>query len=129
MTEIYEIGPKVLPKEWISMGGFGPAGWAYQKDDGLRVIMTIGPAMSLDPVSQQRCESEWLHVSFSRHKRIPDYGDMVEVKEIFIGKDLKAIMVLPAEKEHVNIHPNCLHLWACLDRDPLPDFTQGTGMI
>jgi hypothetical protein len=28
-----------------------------------------------------------------------------------------------------NIHPNCLHLFCCLDGDPLPDFTGGMGTI
>jgi hypothetical protein len=29
----------------------------------------------------------------------------------------------------VNIHPNCLHLFVCVDNDPLPDFTRGEGLL
>ncbi len=28
-----------------------------------------------------------------------------------------------------NIHPNVLHLFVCLDGDPLPDFTRGKGSL
>ena len=50
--------------------------------------------------------------------------DLKEVKRVFVGEDKKAIMVFPPESEHVNIHPNCLHLYAPLGEDPLPDFSK-----
>ena len=71
----------------------------------------------------------WLHASIARPKMMPTYDDLTELKQTFIGKDRKAIMVLPAEAEHVNIHNYCLHLFACLGEDPLPDFTKGSGQI
>lgn len=71
----------------------------------------------------------WLHTSYSRKNRTPTYEDTVLIKENFIGKDQKAIMVFPKESEHVNIHPYCLHLWSCEDSDILPDFTNGMGSI
>lgn len=71
----------------------------------------------------------WLHVSFSYPDRMPDYYDMKRVKDLFIGPNLKAIMVLPEKREHVNVHPYCLHLFSCLSGDPLPDFTSGMGLI
>lgn len=63
----------------------------------------------------------WLHVSFSRD-RMPDYSDITFIKQQFFGDHFKAIMVFPAKNEHVNIHPNCLHLWSNLESDILPDF-------
>jgi len=71
----------------------------------------------------------WRHVSFSRPNRMPSYDDMMRVKLDFIGENCKAIMVLPAKSEHVNIHDYCLHLYAPINHDPLPDFTMGSGMI
>ena len=71
----------------------------------------------------------WIHVSLSRRSRIPDYNDITKIKRDFIGENKKAIMIFPKKTEHVNIHPYCLHLWSCIDEDPLPDFTQGTGSI
>ena len=62
-------------------------------------------------------EKWWLHVSLSHPEKIPSYMDVAEVKRIFVGKDRQAIQVFPKESEHVNLHPRCLHLWACLDPD------------
>lgn len=71
----------------------------------------------------------WLHVSFSRKSRIPDYLDITRTKRDFIGDDRKAIMIFSEKENHVNLHPYCLHLWCCLDGDGLPDFTQGKRSI
>jgi len=65
----------------------------------------------------------------SHQKRITNYEELTYLKRHWAGDDRKCIMVLPAKKEHVNIHPNVLHLFCCLDEDPLPDFTRGLGMI
>lgn len=64
----------------------------------------------------------WLHVSMSRPSRLPTWQDVRRVKDAFIGKDKKAIQVLPSDREYVNIHPHVLYLFHCLDGDPLPDF-------
>lgn len=72
---------------------------------------------------------KWLHTSYSRKSRIPTYEDTVFIKNNFIGKDKKAVMIFPEESEHINIHPFCLHLWTCLDGDELPDFTHGINSI
>ena len=52
-----------------------------------------------------------------------------EAKELFVGRDEFAYQVIPPRDQHVNIHPNVLHLWSCLDGSPLPDFTRGTGSL
>ncbi len=69
----------------------------------------------------------WLHVSASHKNRPPTWDKMCEVKRLFIGPDLRAIQVHPPASEYVNIHPYCLHLWACLDGDGLPDFRKDGG--
>ena len=71
----------------------------------------------------------WLHVSFARKSRMPEYTDMAIVKRLFIGEDRKAIMILPEKRNHVNIHRYCLHLWSCLDGDGLPEFSHGIGTL
>lgn len=71
----------------------------------------------------------WMHVSCSHQDRVPNWHEMARVKEAFIGPDRKAIQVLPARAEHVDLHPTCLHWWACLDGDPLPDFRLENGEI
>ena len=88
-------------------------GAAYGNGLGLRVI-----------VSGAYYEGKkWIHVSLSRRTRMPTYDDLVMVKRAFLGPDRKAIMVLPEERNHVNIHPYCLHLWHCVDGDGLPEFS------
>ena len=64
----------------------------------------------------------WLHVSYSLANSIPSYEQSCWVKKNIVGADRKAIMVFPQEAEHCNLHSNCLHLWSCLEADPLPDF-------
>lgn len=64
---------------------------------------------------------EWLHISFSRKSRIPDYKDIQLVRKDFIGKDKKCFMVFPSEEHYVNIAENCLHLWYS-EENTVPDF-------
>lgn len=64
----------------------------------------------------------WIHVSCSRSDRLPSWSDLRKVKDAFIGRERKAIQVLPPASEYVNFHPYVLHLWCCLDGDGLPDF-------
>lgn len=92
----------------------GHAGFIAQRMvDELLVISTYG---------REEDEKLWQHVSTSYRNRIPDYDNLCIVKRTFIGQDRKAIQVFPPKAEHVNIHPYCLHLWCCLENDPLPSF-------
>jgi len=85
---------------------------AYMKGGTLFVVVT-----------EERHDNEWWrHASCSREDRLPSWEDLREVKKLFIGRDSKAVQVLPAESEYVNLHPYVLHLWSNLDRDLLPDF-------
>jgi hypothetical protein len=69
---------------------------------------------------------EWLHVSFSRKSRIPDYKDIQLVRKDFIGTDKKSIMVFPSEEHYVNFAKYCLHLWYSAE-NPIPDFDVDLG--
>lgn len=94
-------------------------GAAYRNDLGLYVIIS---GIEID-------NKRWIHVSVSRKSRLPSWDDLKIVKNLFIGLEEKALQVLPAHSEYFNLHPYCLHLWHCLDGDPIPDFRLGTGMI
>ena len=94
-------------------------GHAFKKND-LNVIVSINRELD---------EKLWLHVSFSYPDRLPPYEKLIQIKNIFIGPDKKAIQVFPQEKEHVNLMEFCLHLWHCIDGDSLPDFAWGLGII
>lgn len=64
----------------------------------------------------------WYHVSFSRQDCIPTYADTSFVKRYIVGSDRTAYQIFPKASEHVSDHDRCLHLWHCLEGDPLPDF-------
>jgi hypothetical protein len=53
----------------------------------------------------------WDHVSVSLENRIPFWDEMDYVKRMFFKPHEIAVQYHVAEKDHVNIHPNCLHLW------------------
>ncbi len=104
--------PRVLPADWSKRWDIGAG--CFLRRDYLRVIMSV-ELKGGDP-------RRWLHVSLSRDTGLPSWEDLREVKRIFIGRDRKAIQVLPPEDEYVNMNPHVLHLWCCLNEDVLPDF-------
>lgn len=111
--------PKLTPPAWMKVEDCGD-GAKYMREDGLSVIMS--GAIADDG-------KRWLHVSASRARRLPSWGDMRHVKAVFLGDEVTAIQVFVPKSQWVNLHPYCLHLWHCLDGDPLPDFTRGSGSI
>lgn len=66
-------------------------------------------------------EVAWEHVSVSRHDRTPNWAEMDRVKRLFWGDDEAVMQLHVARRNHVNIHPNCLHLWRPIGQPiPLP---------
>jgi hypothetical protein len=53
----------------------------------------------------------WEHVSVSLRHRCPQWDEMCSVKELFWDEHETVIQFHPAKSEHVNCHPNSLHLW------------------
>ncbi len=115
--------PRVLPPGWVA---------TQEGIDGTLYDAIDGPDTGLRVIASACLEEDgkwWLHVSASRQARIPDWEDLRRVKDIFIGRNVAAIQVLPKQTSYVNINPFVLHLWHCLDEDPLPDFTHGVGSL
>jgi hypothetical protein len=54
---------------------------------------------------------------------------LAEAKDMFLGRERLALHLFVPRSQHVHLHPYCLHLWCCLDGDPVPDFTNGTGSV
>lgn len=111
--------PLLFPEKWVLVKELED-GCAYLSTDQLRVI--ISEDVELDG-------KKWIHLSCSRAGVMPSYYDLRRIKETFIGRDKKAIQVLPGMAQHINIHPWCLHLFHCPDGDGLPDFTRGGDTI
>jgi hypothetical protein len=59
----------------------------------------------------------WDHVSVSLPDRVPTYEEMVSVKNMFFKDDETAMQLHVPLAEHINFHPNCLHLWRCQTKD------------
>jgi hypothetical protein len=89
-------------------------GYMFISINGLSIIITY----------EIHQEKRWIHVSFARKSRMPDYNDIKIIKRDFIGDNKKAIMIFPDEEHYVNLHPYCLHLFCCLDGDGLPEFSR-----
>lgn len=90
----------------------------------------IGDLKVIWSIAKEEDGRRWIHVSASRPTRLPSYNDMKRVKSLFIGDSRPAYSVYAPHAEHVNIHSNCLHLWAPFNGiAALPDFSRGTGSI
>lgn len=95
-------------------------GFCYKTKNGMIVIQS----------AEREADGQyWIHTSFSRASRMPEYKDMQMIKNVFIGDQHQAIMILPEKTKHVNIHPFCLHFFTPVNKSPLPDFTRGSGSI
>lgn len=53
----------------------------------------------------------WEHVSVSRRSRCPNWAEMSFIKELFFRPDETAIQFHVPVRDHINVHPYCLHLW------------------
>lgn len=111
-----------LPKN-VRIADYGPTSRTYRvdrrdSDRGFKSYQLI--------VVQTFCLEKdgqlWQHVSVSRKGEVPSYDDMCFAKKYFIGPDKLALELHVPEDEHVNVHPNTLHLWHCMESRPTPDF-------
>lgn len=53
----------------------------------------------------------WDHVSVSLEHRTPTWEEMSLVHRLFFKEGEIAYQLHVPEKDHINCHPNCLHLW------------------
>ncbi len=63
----------------------------------------------------------WEHVSICPRNRLPEWGEMCEIKDIFWNDDECVVQYHPSKSEYVNNMPNCLHLWRPINQEfPMP---------
>ena len=63
----------------------------------------------------------WDHVSVSLQQRCPNWREMSFIKDLFWNESEVVMQLHVAKKDHINLHPYCLHLWKPLDQEiPLP---------
>lgn len=84
--------------------------WGNEGDDKNGCFMVPGPCgMGLNIIASS--DAGWDHVSISLMNRVPNYKEMCWVKEQFFQDYELAIQYFMPKAQHINIHPNCLHLW------------------
>lgn len=114
MTELIHSRIEV-PAPWKELQR-SEDGVMAQHPSGLRVIVS-------DSIEEDG--RRWRHLSVTAMRRTPHWHELKAVKEKWLGDDY-AYTVFPPSDRYVNIHPNCLHLFQCLDEEEgkaLPEFS------
>jgi hypothetical protein len=62
----------------------------------------------------------WDHVSVSLSNRTPNWPEMEHVKRAFFKDGETAMQLHVPLADHINAHPNCLHLWRPNDGREIP---------
>jgi hypothetical protein len=110
---IAELAPRVLPIG-AQIAVDGPASKWYRLR---RLDVPLLACLEVECIDGEL----WAHLSVSGRGHIPSWDQLRWCKELLLG-DRKAIQVLPPKAEYVNVNPYVLHLYAALEKDPLPDF-------
>ena len=58
----------------------------------------------------------WDHVSIDGKKRLPDWNEMCELKDMFFDDDECCVQYHPPKSEYVNNAPYCLHIWKPIEK-------------
>lgn len=53
----------------------------------------------------------WDHVSVSLEQRCPNWREMSCIKHLFFDDNEVVMQLHVDKKDHINLHPYCLHLW------------------
>jgi hypothetical protein len=115
------VEARLTRKRWrcIQRGADGLGQWRH----GPRKLALI------HSVALEQDFEVWEHISLSRRDgTMPTWEQTRDVFREVAGTEALGIIVIPPVDEHVNID-EVAHVWRCLTRRPLPDFTRGTGSI
>lgn len=124
-STVREHLPRVLHGSWREVERrLDGAAYRHVSDPWTVILST-----ELHPHPYTGKEELWLHCSTARADRLPTWPELVEVRDLFLGRNTTALQVVPSHAEYVNVHPNCLHLWVPIGRRVTPDFTRGSGSL
>lgn len=62
----------------------------------------------------------WLHVSVSRERRLPTWGDLVRARDALGFKERCFVQLVPPASAWLNVADHCLHLLHRIDQDTVP---------
>jgi len=95
----------------------------YKSQDGdpWGQFLLQGPCGEVLAIMSSGGQDGWEHVSVSTRRRIPNWQEMAWVKDLFWNDDECVMQLHVPKADHINIHPNVLHLWRPLNgKIPMP---------
>jgi hypothetical protein len=104
-----------------------PPGWKCSRiaEDGAMYFNVHSEQSLILSGDTEQDGKRWIHLSTAFPTRQPTWDELVQLKEWILGRETKAIQIIPPRTQHVFIHPYIMHLFSCVDEDRLPDFTRG----
>lgn len=105
MINLHELNDyRIIDSELVKYyGGYGGA------DEGAFRIPSPVDGQAMAVVASTGLG--WDHVSVSRRNRPPNQTELDYVYRLFFRPGEAAMQLFVPTTEHVNNHPNCLHLW------------------
>lgn len=80
-------------------------------DESCGVFEVPSPIDNAPMIVIASCDGGWDHVSVSRRKRPPNWVEMEHIKRMFFKTGETAMQLHVPASDHINVRPNCLHLW------------------
>jgi hypothetical protein len=117
---IFSKLPLVIPVTWVVEADAVDGRRYFNRSTAHSLIVSGGTELD---------RRRWIHLSLAHPRRTPTWNELVGAKEFILGRDTYAYQVIPPRARYVDMHPHCLHLFHCIDCDPLPDFTRGSGSL
>lgn len=96
-----------------------------RREDGAAYVNRRHPMTLICSIARESDGRLWEHISLAHRDRTPRWEELVAVKEWLVGTTTYAYQVVPPRAVYVNLHPNVLHLFRCLEDDgrQLPEFS------
>lgn len=105
-----------VPEQYRDLNYSTPA----DGNNGYFCIKALAPSDTLVIIASDG--EGWEHVSVSKKSKTPTWEEMCKVKALFWGPDDCVIQYHPRQKDYVNNHPHCLHMWRPTNVEiPTPD--------
>jgi len=96
--------------EKYRLSGFDCPGFSTKSKDPFGMFQVKGLRIMVAPI-----DLDWEHVSVSRKHRVPNWGEMCFVKDLFWDDSETVVQFHPKASNYVNLNEFCLHLWGRKD--------------
>lgn len=83
----------------------------YAGDETCGAFSVLSPIDKAELLIMASSDYGWEHVSVSRRNRCPNWTEMSFIKDLFFKDEETVLQFHVPATDHINDHPNCLHLW------------------